>query len=315
MKAEAKNVTGGVWFTKEGLGFKVGHEENAAFYALSRYAKKLLPFYPSIIDWVASNPATTSSVDAAIAWNRRLAAEFVREGWHLLWCGQLITSAETTQVTADLARLEKEVTENIDLWPPNTRIYIYSEVGGEKIGQELWSRIRGNVEPNMDTEPPVLAVGSRHKIEATHQPLESITMTPKVSSFRTYSLHDFSFSAPDGRDVTESRPLTVTVGTQALEPGIENGKTLIRFGVLDETALLEQSPRMRVKICRKGASDAPTVIEDADSVELMFDNKSFLSQQKEMPFWLVETLEFAAKKLREQYALNQDGELRFEALE
>ena len=40
-------------------------------------------------------------------------------------------------------------------------------------------------------------------------------------------------------------------------------------------------------------------------MELLFDNESYLSEHKEMPFWLVDALEYAAKTLRAQYELNQ----------
>ncbi len=54
---------------------------------------------------------------------------------------------------------------------------------------------------------------------------------------------------------------------------------------------------------------------DATAVEIVFENNSFISSVKEMPFWLVESLEFAAARLREQYRINQEGGLDIETLE
>lgn len=131
---------------------------------------------------------------------------------------------------------------------------------------------------------------------------------------RTYTLHDLTFPTPDGREMRTERALTVAVGTQALEPGSSHGKTLIRFE-LWKGGLLAENPQMKMQIGFWDEAKPPLNIEGANAVELVFDNNSFLAQEKEMPSWLIDALEFAAKKLREQYALNQDGELRFEKLD
>jgi hypothetical protein len=113
---------------------------------------------------------------------------------------------------------------------------------------------------------------------------------------RTYTLHDYAGRSPDGSgDFVTHRPLIVTVGTQALEPRVRKGKTLIRFERISNCALLEGTPKMQVRI---NGLKKPVIIDDVQSVELRFDNKTFLSEAKEMPFWLIESLEFAAKMLR-----------------
>lgn len=133
-----------------------------------------------------------------------------------------------------------------------------------------------------------------------------------MSAIRTYTLDHYAVSDPDGcRDVVLSRPLAVTVGTQALEPGVSDGKTIIRFCMYASNPLLERKPKMRLKVLPSdfSADDtrAPTVIDNPALVELSFDNAAFVTERKEMPFWLVDTLEFAAKTLRAQYELNQLG--------
>ena len=136
-----------------------------------------------------------------------------------------------------------------------------------------------------------------------------------MSKIRTFTLHEYTAPDPDGPGETVSdRALKVTVGTQALEPGVHGGKTLIRFQCCP---LPGKTPRMRIDVEKNG--NVPpgqlTGIEsfrDAECVELQFDNESFCSEAKEMPFWLIEGLEFAAKKLREEYSLNQEGGLNVE---
>ncbi len=141
-----------------------------------------------------------------------------------------------------------------------------------------------------------------------------------MPDLRTYTLRDYTVPDPDGcREVSFARPLTVTVGTHALEPGVTNGITLMRFSLLSGNPLLEQFPKMRMRVLPKKDSTGhqPTSIsfDDPLLVELLFDNSSFLSERKEMPFWLVEALEFAAHRLREQYALNQNGGLAIEQVD
>jgi hypothetical protein len=143
---------------------------------------------------------------------------------------------------------------------------------------------------------------------------ETSSSVPNGGVMRTYTLQNLNFLTPDGREMRTGRALAVSVGTQALEPGSSLGKTLIRFE-LWKSGLLAENPQMRMQVGFWDESKPPVNIEGANAVELVFDNNSFLAEQKEMPFWLIDALEFAAKKLREQYALNQDGELRFEQLD
>jgi hypothetical protein len=131
-----------------------------------------------------------------------------------------------------------------------------------------------------------------------------------MSEIRTYKLDHYAVPDPDGcDDVVLSRPLTVTVGAQALEPGINGGKTLLRFALSGGNPLLEHQPKMRVRVFPKesapGQARVPISFEDPLFVEFLFDNTTFVTERKEMPFWLVELLEFAAETLRAQFALNQ----------
>ena len=132
-----------------------------------------------------------------------------------------------------------------------------------------------------------------------------------MSEIRTYILDHYTVPDPDGDDVVFTRPLTVTVGSQALEPGVVAGKTLLRFAMTETNPLMERTPKMRVKILPRETSSDGTgklvIINDPLFVELLFDNTSFFSEHKEMPLWLVDVLEFAAKTLRAQYELNQHG--------
>lgn len=132
-----------------------------------------------------------------------------------------------------------------------------------------------------------------------------------VSDIRTYSLHDYTVPDPDRcHDVTLAKPLTVTVGTQALEPGIVGGRTLVRFALPGGNPLLERMPKMRLKVFTRAtpSNDSALIfVQDPLFVELLFDNESFLTERMEMPFWLIDTLEFAAKTLRAQYELNGQG--------
>lgn len=131
------------------------------------------------------------------------------------------------------------------------------------------------------------------------------------SLIRTYTLHDVSVDQPDGSRLMLGRPLTVTVGSQALEPDVKNGKTLIRFEA-GPSMMLNGKPQMKVKVRVRGET---VDMGDATAVEIVFENNSFISSVKEMPFWLVESLEFAAARLREQYRINQEGGLDIETLE
>jgi hypothetical protein len=131
-----------------------------------------------------------------------------------------------------------------------------------------------------------------------------------MSEIRTYKLDHYTVPDPDGcNDVVLTRPLSVTVGTQALEPGIEAAKTLLRFALSGNNPLLERPPKMLVRIfprlAKPGQTRVPVSFEDPLFVELLFDNTSFVSERKEMPLWLVEVLEFAAESLRTHHILNQ----------
>ena len=131
-----------------------------------------------------------------------------------------------------------------------------------------------------------------------------------MSEIRTYKLDHYTVPDPDGcNDVVLTRPLSVTVGTQALEPGIEAAKTLLRFALSGSNPLLERNPRIRVRIFPRapssGQTRVPVSFEDPLFVELLFDNATFTTECKEMPAWLAEALEFAAETLRAQYLLNQ----------
>ena len=131
-----------------------------------------------------------------------------------------------------------------------------------------------------------------------------------MSEIRTYTLDDYTVPDPDGcHDVSLKRPLKVTVGTQALEPDVVEGKTLLRFALTASNPLLERIPKMRLRFFPREASPdgtrIPVSVDDPLFVELLFDNATFLTERKEMPFWLIDTLEFAAKTLRAQYELNQ----------
>jgi len=130
---------------------------------------------------------------------------------------------------------------------------------------------------------------------------------------RTYTLHDYTVPDPDGgHDVPLDRPLAITVGSQALEPNTPagKGKTLVRFTMAASSPLLDRTPKMRVKILTRQTSPGGPVgdlvyFKDPLFVELLFDNETYLSEHKEMPFWLVDVLEYAAKTLRSQYEMNQ----------
>lgn len=133
-----------------------------------------------------------------------------------------------------------------------------------------------------------------------------------MSEIRTYTLHDYTVPDPDGcRDVTLPRALVVTVGSQALEPGIVGGKTLLRFCLPGSNPLLERKPKMRLTVFSNDAVSGqpctPVVFNDPLFVEMLFDNSTFLTERKEMPYWLVDALEFAAKTLRAQCELSQLG--------
>jgi len=74
---------------------------------------------------------------------------------------------------------------------------------------------------------------------------------------------------------------------------------------------LEQMPKMRLKILTRNTSPDPdqsntelVYFKNPLFVEFLFDNETYLTERKEMPFWLVDVLEFAAKTLRAQYELN-----------
>lgn len=133
------------------------------------------------------------------------------------------------------------------------------------------------------------------------------------SKIRTCTLHDYTVPSPDGgHDVPLNRPLAITVGTQALEPDMPGGKgkTLLRFTMAANSPLLENMPRMRLKILTRDTSpNGPcgdlAYFDNPLFVELLFDNETYLTEHKEMPFWLVDVLEYAAKTLRAQYEMNQ----------
>jgi hypothetical protein len=131
-----------------------------------------------------------------------------------------------------------------------------------------------------------------------------------TSGLRAYTLDHYAVKDPDGcTDVVLNRPLSFTVGTQALEPDVANAKTLLRVALLSGNALLERAPKMKVRVFARGNgldhTCAPAVFEDPLFVEMLFDNATFATEQKGMPIWLVEGLEFAAKTLRAQYELNK----------
>ena len=131
-----------------------------------------------------------------------------------------------------------------------------------------------------------------------------------MSDFKTYTLEDYTVPDPDGcKDVVLTRPLTVTVGTQALEGGVADGKTLLRFALRGGNPLVGNRAKMRVRVFPKENSPdgtrLPVSFDEPLFVELLFDNTSFVTERKEMPFWLIDTLEFATKTLRAQYELNQ----------
>ena len=131
-----------------------------------------------------------------------------------------------------------------------------------------------------------------------------------MSDIRTYQLDHYTVPDQDGcNDVVLTRPLAVTVGSQALEPGVDAPKTLLRFALSHNNPLLERQPKMQVRIFPReappGQTRVPVSFEDPLFVELLFDNTTFVTERKEMPLWLAELLEFAADTLRAQYALNQ----------
>jgi len=132
------------------------------------------------------------------------------------------------------------------------------------------------------------------------------------SQIRTYTLNHYTVPDHDGTQVPLHRPLAITIGTQALEPHMPGGKgkTLLRFTMAANSPLLEQMPKMRVKILTRqtspgGPGSDLVYFKNPLFVELLFDNETYLTEHKEMPFWLVDVLEFAAKTLRAQYELNQ----------
>ena len=136
------------------------------------------------------------------------------------------------------------------------------------------------------------------------------------NQIRTFTLHDYMVPGPDGgHDVPLARPFTITVGSQALEPDMPGGKgkTLVRFTNVAINPLLEQMPKMSIRVLTRNTSPDPdepcggdlVYFKNPLFVEFLFDNETYLTEHKEMPFWLVDVLEFAAKTLRAQYELNQ----------
>jgi hypothetical protein len=137
------DVTDGIWFTAKGVGFKIGNETSAPALYLSRYAKRVLHFYPDIEQWVRENPPPKSSIDSTLNWYRKLGAKFIEEGWHLLWRGVLYTSWDIRRASKDLDELSTELKSEVSKWPEDTRIDCFRIWSGEKFAEVSWATLKG----------------------------------------------------------------------------------------------------------------------------------------------------------------------------
>lgn len=309
-----QETRGGLWFTNHGVGFPFEDRDYAPFYALAAISRSVVTHYPRLVEWIADNPCNAANDDGRLDWYRSLAEEFCQCGWHLLWNGVLFSQSSVENVRGDLLQLEPETLGDLRQWSRDAVVDVHPGLGAEKSSELLWGdlySVGSNPEVNETGEPPPLPAGIS-RVNESVSPVETSKAKSAHSMIRTYSLHDISVTLGDGQQMQMGRPLVVTVGSQALEPNVDAGKTLLRFLVDANSPLLESAPIMKVKVC---AADGSTVFHQASSVELIFDNRSFLSRKNDMPLWLVESLEFAAARLREQYRLNQEGGLDIETLE
>ena len=116
----------------------------------------------------------------------------------------------------------------------------------------------------------------------------------------TFCMDCYTVPHPDGSQVPLKRPLAISVGFVRAPAPSREGLTMIRF----MRPRSEAEPKMRVKIYNRRLDDM-VCFENPYLVELQFDNETYLTERKEMPFWLVDVLEFAANALRAGYQLYQ----------
>ena len=213
---------GGFWFNDEGVYYNIsnsgGYSSTLSPYrALSKFIHKIIPYYPDVREWIVDNEMDVGGSENSgdnKKWWKGLATSMIKEGWNLLWEGELYTyNTSFHSLASSLHNLGAKQLESLK-WPDNMEIQMinmysrnYNEVypwfkllknlDGD---ESLTDTLTGLVDSNANTFKNMFDLDVKSDSNTRNS---SSTQHPSKPD-STYKSSDSKSSANESRQLTES---------------------------------------------------------------------------------------------------------------
>jgi hypothetical protein len=139
-------LNNGIWFSDHGVFYFIDDSihfstAQAPLNALSRFVKRVLPYYPEVKKWIANNPSKNST--DVLTWWKMLAVIMIQNGWNILWHGQLFSNKYSESEISKALKEVKDATDKLR-WPPKAIIKI-EDINERHSGfQKNWGQLLGS---------------------------------------------------------------------------------------------------------------------------------------------------------------------------